>query len=140
LHKILSDAGHNCRIYAPRNETVDKAEPDKLIKQWASEIVASRPDWVGFSTICASYPLILLLTKAVKRLMPQICIVLGGPQASVVAEESIAAFPWIDYIIRGEAESVILDFVTGGWTWLPIPMLLLLDIKLLATATPSEVS
>jgi radical SAM superfamily enzyme YgiQ (UPF0313 family) len=43
--------------------------------------------------------------------MPQICIVLGGPQASVVAEESIAAFPWIDYIIRGEAESVILDFV-----------------------------
>ena len=111
LHKILSDAGHNCRIYAPRNETVDKTEPDKLIKQWASEIAASRPEWVGFSTICANYPLILLLSKAVKRLMPQICIVLGGPQASVVAKESIAAFPWIDYIIRGEAESVILDFV-----------------------------
>jgi radical SAM superfamily enzyme YgiQ (UPF0313 family) len=38
-------------------------------------------------------------------------VVLGGPQASVVAEESMAAFPWIDYIVRGEAEQAILDLV-----------------------------
>jgi len=111
LHKVMSDTGHDCRIYVPHGVAVDQAEPDTLIKQWASEIVATKPDWVGFSTICSSYPLILLLSKAVKHLMPQIRIVLGGPQASVVAEKSVAAFPWIDYIIRGETESVILDFV-----------------------------
>ncbi len=111
LHKILSDAGHDCRIYVPHEEAVDKAEPGTFIMRWAAEIVATKPDCVGFSTMCGSYPLILLLAKAVKHLLPNTCIVLGGPQASVVAEESMAAFPWIDYIIRGEAESVILDFV-----------------------------
>jgi len=111
LHKILYDAGHDCRIYVPHKEGVDKAEPETLINQWAAEIVATKPDCVGFSTMCGSYPLILLLAKKVKRFLPQTCIVLGGPQASVVAEKSVAAFPWIDYIIRGEAEPVILDFV-----------------------------
>jgi radical SAM superfamily enzyme YgiQ (UPF0313 family) len=38
-------------------------------------------------------------------------VVLGGPQASVVAEESMAAFPWIDYVIRGEAENAIINLV-----------------------------
>jgi radical SAM superfamily enzyme YgiQ (UPF0313 family) len=107
----LYDAGHDCRIYVPHEEAGGKAEPDILIQQWAAEIVATKPDCVGFSTMCISYPLILLLAKAVKHLLPNTCIVLGGPQATAVAEESLAAFPWIDYVVRGEAESAILEFV-----------------------------
>jgi len=113
LHKILSDSGHDCGIYAPHEEAFDKVDPDILIQQWAAEIAATKPDCIGFSTMCGSYPLILLLAKQVKRILPRSCIVLGGPQASVVADKTITAFPWIDYIIRGEAESVILDFVNG---------------------------
>jgi len=43
--------------------------------------------------------------------LPNTCIVMGGTQATVVAEESMATFPWIDYVVRGEAENVILDFL-----------------------------
>ena len=111
LYKILSDAGHDCRIYVPHEEAVDKVETDTKIKHWAAETVVTNPDCVGFSTMCVSYPLILLLAKAVKQLLPSTCIVLGGPQATVVAEESMAVFPWIDYVVRGEADSAILEFV-----------------------------
>ncbi len=111
LHQVLSDAGHDCTIYYPHLHAGDLAETDMAIRQWAAEVVAAEPDWVGFSTVCNSYPLILLLARAVKHLSPQTPVVLGGPQASVVAEESMAAFPWIDYIVRGEAEQAVLGLV-----------------------------
>ena len=111
LHKVLSDAGHECRIYVPYEDAVKKAEPDTFILRWAEEIAATNPDCVGFSSMCISYPPTILLAKQVKRIFPQACIVLGGPQATAVAEESLAAFPWIDYVIRGEAENAILEFV-----------------------------
>ena len=110
LHRILSDSGHDCRIYAPQEKAINKIDPNIMIQRWAAEIAATNPDWIGYSTMCGSYPLILLLAKRVKHILPQSCNVLGGPQASVVADKTITAFPWIDFIIRGEAESVIQDF------------------------------
>ncbi len=111
LNQILCDAGFGCTIYYPGQDLPEPAEPDVAIHRWAAEIVAAEPDCVGFSTTCDTYPLILLLAKAVKHLSPQTPVVLGGPQASAVAEESLGAFPWIDYVIRGEAEQAILDLV-----------------------------
>ena len=111
LHQVLSDAGHDSRIYVPVQDSFRQVEPDVTIGRWAADIVAAKPDWVGFSTMCSTYPLVLLLSRAVKHLSPHTRVVLGGPQASVVAGESMAAFPWIDYIVRGEAEQAILDLV-----------------------------
>ena len=97
LHQVLSGAGHDCTIYYPLQDAAEPAGPDAAIRRWAADIVATEPDWVGFSTLCNSHPLVLLLARAVKHLSPQTLVVLGGPQASVVAEESMAAFPWIHY-------------------------------------------
>ncbi len=111
LHRVLADAGYDSKIYYPLQDAANPADPEAAIGRWAADIVATQPDWVGFSTMCNSYPLVLLLARAVKQLSPQTWVVLGGPQASVVAEESMAAFPWIDYVVRGEAENAILDLV-----------------------------
>lgn len=111
LHHVLSEAGHDCTIYYPR---VDANGPTELVaemRRWAADILATKPNCVGLSTMCNSYPLVLLLARGVKHLSPQTPVVLGGPQASVVAEESMAAFPWLDYVVRGEAELAIVDLV-----------------------------
>ncbi len=58
----------------------------------------------GFSSICSSYPLTIRLAAEAKRLHPQACVVLGGPQATVVDTPTLEAFPWVDAIVRGEAD------------------------------------
>ena len=67
-------------------------------------IVSCQFDILGFSTICSSYPLTLRLAKEIKGLRPQIPIVLGGPQATVVDIVTLNHFPSIDYIVRQEAD------------------------------------
>jgi len=61
-------------------------------------------DVFGLSTICSSYPLTLRIAREVKCRHPAAVVVLGGPQASVVDQPTMEAFPCVDYIVRGEAE------------------------------------
>jgi radical SAM superfamily enzyme YgiQ (UPF0313 family) len=82
----------------------------------------------GFSTICSSYPLTVRIAASLKRLAPDCTIVFGGPQATVVDRETLAAFPAVDVILRGEADEtfpILLDELAGarrlhavpGLTW-----------------------
>jgi radical SAM superfamily enzyme YgiQ (UPF0313 family) len=61
----------------------------------------------GFSSICSSYPLTLRIAEALKRLRPDVHIILGGPQATATAEETLDAFTSVDTVVRGEAEIVL---------------------------------
>jgi radical SAM superfamily enzyme YgiQ (UPF0313 family) len=61
-------------------------------------------DIFGFSSICSSYPLTLRLAREVKRSHPSAMIIMGGPQASVVDVPTLREFPFVDIIVRGEAE------------------------------------
>lgn len=61
----------------------------------------------GFSSICSSYPLTLRIVAALKRLRPDVHIILGGPQATAAAAETLNAFPWVDVVVRGEGEMVL---------------------------------
>lgn len=64
-------------------------------------------DVYGFSTICSSYPLTLRLAQAVRQAHPEATIMLGGPQASVVDVPTMKAFPFVDFVVRGEAEETL---------------------------------
>src|SRR5579864_8003219 len=68
-------------------------------------------DFFGFSTVCSSYPLTLRITAEVKRAHPKSVVVLGGPQASVVDIATLKAYPFIDLVVRGEAEQTLPDLV-----------------------------
>ena len=61
-------------------------------------------DVFGFGTICSTYPLTIRIAREVKRAHPEAAIVLGGPQASVVDVQTLRAFDFVDFIVRGEAE------------------------------------
>ncbi|HMG02552.1 MAG TPA: radical SAM protein, partial [Edaphobacter sp.] len=77
---------------------------DTFAEYLAEIAVRSNADLYGFSSICSTYPLTVRVARAVKNLRPHAMILFGGPQASVVDEATLAAFPWIDFILRGEVE------------------------------------
>ena len=64
-------------------------------------------DLWGFSTICSTYPLTIRIARELKRCHPQSLVMLGGPQASVVDAGTLEAFPFIDFIVRGEADETL---------------------------------
>ena len=64
-------------------------------------------DIFGFSSICGSYPLTLRLARTIRETHPEVPIVIGGPQASVVDVATLESFPYVDLIIRGEAEETL---------------------------------
>ena len=79
-------------------------------------IAAAAADVYAFGSICSSYPLTIRIAKAVKAIRPKSEILLGGPQATVVDRPTLAAFPFIDFILRGESELTLpclLDELEG---------------------------
>jgi radical SAM superfamily enzyme YgiQ (UPF0313 family) len=79
---------------------------------FAGDYFAGRDfDLFGFSTVCSSYPLTLRIAGEVKRAHPKSVVVLGGPQASVVDVSTMRAYPWIDLVVRGEAEQTLPDLL-----------------------------
>lgn len=81
-----------------------------------SMIAAEGADVYGFGSICSSYPHTIRIAKAVKAARPDSTILLGGPQATVVDLQTLAAFPFIDFILRGESERTLplfLDELSG---------------------------
>jgi radical SAM superfamily enzyme YgiQ (UPF0313 family) len=81
------------------------------------ELEATRFDVYGFSTICSTYPLTLRLARGLRADHQNASIIMGGPQASVVDAASLNAFPYIDFVVRGEAEAtfpLLLDAISAG--------------------------
>src|SRR5260221_8077456 len=81
---------------------------------FAGDYFASRDfDFYGFSTVCSSYPVTLRIAGEVKRAHRKSGVVLGGPQASVVDISTMRAFPWVDLVVRGEAEHTLPELVNS---------------------------
>ena len=67
------------------------------------------------------------LIRRARRVRPQALTVLGGPHASLAAEDSLAHIPELDVVVRGEGELTTVDLcrsLTAGrdkaaWTGIP---------------------
>lgn len=74
-------------------------------------IHAAQPDVVGLTTMCNSYPQTLSLARHYREIDPQAKIILGGPQATVTDLQTLKYFPWIDAVVRGEAENSLPELI-----------------------------
>lgn len=79
---------------------------------WAADRIRSTgSDLFGFSTICSSYPLTVRIAEQLKRAAPDCSILFGGPQASAVDRQTLEAFPFVDFVLRGEADFTLPVFL-----------------------------
>jgi hypothetical protein len=83
-----------------------------LYKGWAKQICDEKPDIVGFSLLMSNTKNTSLVAKEVKKMLPNVVIVSGGPSLTRENQNAIeVAYTFSDYIIEGEGENILVDFV-----------------------------
>ncbi|MCU7917580.1 MAG: B12-binding domain-containing radical SAM protein [Candidatus Thiodiazotropha sp. (ex Epidulcina cf. delphinae)] len=83
---------------------------DEVRERVLERIDEAAPDWVGFTSLCDSYHHTLALSEEVGRRFG-LPVILGGPQASAVARETLEAVPEINGILMGEAEGALVTLI-----------------------------
>lgn len=99
------------------NHKNNKGEYGNFFNHAMRSLCSAEGKIYGFSTLCHSYPFTLRLAEELKRKRPDAIILLGGPQASVVDYATLTSFPFIDLIVRGEAEKSlpqVIDAINGA--------------------------
>jgi radical SAM superfamily enzyme YgiQ (UPF0313 family) len=76
-----------------------------------SEIYASAPDILGFSCYIWNIHIILPLVSAVKKIIPDVTVILGGPEVSYDAEQVLEQTP-ADIVVLGEGEETLRQILT----------------------------
>jgi radical SAM superfamily enzyme YgiQ (UPF0313 family) len=90
----------------------------------ATKIAENDANVYGFSSICSTYPLTVRVAESLKKLRPDATILFGGPQATVVDVSTLAAFQFVDLVLRGEAEAslpLLLDQLSAGMRFDQVP-------------------
>jgi radical SAM superfamily enzyme YgiQ (UPF0313 family) len=83
------------------------------IDAMADFIIQKKPHIISVYTMCNNYHIALFLCEAVRKKNPDIITLLAGPHATMVAEETLNGFDYIDYIGLGEGEETIIPILNG---------------------------
>ncbi|MDZ4063852.1 MAG: radical SAM protein [Coriobacteriia bacterium] len=87
----------------------------------AFRVVDMQPDVLGISVTCWNATKVYELCDILRKAMPQITIVLGGPEVGPIAERVLERNPAVDIVVRGEGEETfaeLLDTLSrGGKPW-----------------------
>lgn len=75
------------------------------------ELLREKPDVAAFSCYIWNISFVLRLAEDIKMLIPNIKIVLGGPEVSFETKQLMEQFSFIDYVIQGEGEEVLERFL-----------------------------
>lgn len=127
---VLQRAGHEIRVYdADFNESPSAMDYARLPDYypaylnsfrdgdnpvWAEvrETIAwERPDVVGISIWTSYAAAAFRVAQISKAVNPSCPVVMGGPHATVKAEEILRISPAVDYVVRGEGEVTIVELV-----------------------------
>lgn len=77
----------------------------------ARRVVASGARIVGCSSMFEQHCAALALLRRIKELSPEIITMMGGANCEAeMGWTTLRAFPWIDYVVSGEADELILPF------------------------------
>jgi radical SAM superfamily enzyme YgiQ (UPF0313 family) len=86
-------------------------------EQTLATIYNNKPDILAFSCYIFNIEMVFKICSEIKKLMPQLKIILGGPEVSFDAIELMKNHKEIDFIISGEGEqpfSQLIDFISDN--------------------------
>lgn len=140
IHSSLSPwcllAGVQAYSQEPVTVNVLEGTINEPIEAPAKRILEQAPDVIGFSCYIWNIHQTLTLVRMIKEQLPNVVILLGGPEVSYHTEEVLAQEPLVDYILSGEGEkpfALLLDTLCRGETPENLPGLSFrLDHKIIA--------
>lgn len=84
---------------------------NQRIEYIINQIVKEKPDIICFSTYIWNVEYIKDIVFILKTALPDIAIVLGGPEVSYDVKNQMNEFKFVDYIIFGEGEITFYEFL-----------------------------
>lgn len=97
--------------YSAKQHEVIVLNPAKSIKEIANE--AAKYDLIGITDWFSNHDNCVELAKKVKSINPNIKIVFGGPNASMIPNEILNNCPCVDYVIYRDGEDALLAIAEG---------------------------
>ncbi len=95
-----------------RNIVAMQQAVPEFLDDTARRLFALQPDVVGFTTTFGQTVASLVMALVLKQRLPHVKIVLGGANCDGAMGEALhREFPWIDVVVRGDAEPVFVDLV-----------------------------
>jgi radical SAM superfamily enzyme YgiQ (UPF0313 family) len=89
-------------------QTLDLSADDEA--WWvAYRIISMQPDVLGVSVVCWSARTAFDVCRIVREALPDIRIVLGGPEVGPIAEDVLLRHRAVDAVVRGEGEEAFAD-------------------------------
>lgn len=86
----------------------------------ADQIFDKRPDILGIDCYIWNIELVKELLPLIKKMMPNLIIVCGGPEISYGTKKMMEQIPEIDYVIRGEGEQTLCTLLQSLITKKPL--------------------
>lgn len=85
-----------------------------------SDIYKEQPTVVGLACYIWNIDMILELAGLIKKVLPQVIIILGGPEVTYEPAEMMKRYPYIDYIVHGEGEETLPILLKALQSTLPV--------------------
>ena len=107
--------GHEVQIYDPKRLIkFGKLRYDaSLYEHVAAELLALRPQAVGFTTLGCSFLFALNVAALLKRREPDLPLLLGGPHATMLHRQILERFPQFDIVARHECDEIFAAVLDG---------------------------
>jgi len=113
LAGALRDAGHADVHF------IDAMTDDLCEDELRARLAALQPDIVGSTAITPSIYIAERALQLAQEVCPQVITILGGVHATFMYKQVLTEAPWIDAIVRGEGEEIIVELVQaiadGRW-------------------------
>lgn len=111
LAKIAMAANYEVHVLRYWEAYNDFTDYSLFKKYLINRIISYKAKIVSFYCRCTDYHISIDIANSLKALNNELIIVFGGPQAELVASETLENFNSIDYICCSEGETTIVPFL-----------------------------
>lgn len=125
LAAVAQPEGHEVAIYDPKREVRFGRRPydANFYDAAAGDILATRPEAVGFTTLGCSFLFAVRVAERIKRQEPEMPVLLGGPHGTMLDRRILEVYGQFDVVVRHEAEQTLLPVLaqleTRGFDFIP---------------------
>ena len=90
-----------------------RSQATRWVDEVAQELLSHNPRVIGASSMFQQHCASLAVLRRVKELAPEVVTMMGGANCDgVMGSATFAAFPWLDYVVCGEADDIIVKVVS----------------------------
>jgi len=107
LAAVLERAGVDVKVF-------DLSAKDMSDDELAAAMRHFDPQLIGISTITQQFPHAAAASRVARAACPRALVVMGGVHPSFTDEETLAACPEVDAVVRGETEGMALDLAAAA--------------------------